>query len=100
MVSHKRRPLAYLRNWRVGEGIEEVVFRQDELALNAFWVDVLERLERLLDTSTRRRREATTGKRQFGLRWSLGGMISLRRDILCERTECLRRPQLRACTLY
>jgi hypothetical protein len=77
MVSHERRPLAYLRNWRVGEGVEEVVFGQDEFALDAFRIDVLVRLKRLLETSTRCRREATTGKRQFRRRWVFGGMVPL-----------------------
>lgn len=94
MLTHKRRSFANLRYRRVRERIEEVVLRQDKSSLDTLRIDILIRFERFIETAIGRSREASSRGDQLRLRWSFGGMISLRNDILGEGTERSRRPQL------
>ena len=93
MLAHESRSLANLRYRRLRERVEELVFRQDKSPLVALRINVLERFERLLKTAIRRGRERSSRGHQLWLCWTFGGMISLRRDILGERTERLGGPQ-------
>jgi hypothetical protein len=96
MLSHKRSPLAYLRYWRVGEGVEQVVFRQDQCPTDTLGVDVFIRLEWLIKLPVSRCRERSFRQCEFRVRWSFGGVVPLGRNILGDRSEGLRGPQLRS----
>lgn len=90
MLSHKRCSLANLRYRRVRKRVEEGVLSQDHGSLDTLWINVLEWLKWLLEAAVGRSREASPGRCQLRLRWTFGGMISLRGDILGERAERLR----------
>lgn len=60
MLAHESRSLADLRDGRIGEGVEEVVLGQDKRPLDALGVNVLKRLEWLLEAATRRGRERSS----------------------------------------
>jgi hypothetical protein len=96
MLAHEGRSFANLRYGRVGERVEEVVLGQDEGPLVTLRIDVLIRLKRLVEAAIGRSREGSPRGSQLRLRRSLGGMISLRCNILGDRTEGLRGPQLSA----
>ena len=58
MLAHESCALAYLRYWGVSEGVEEVVFSQDQCPPVSLGIDVVIRFERLIETTARRSREA------------------------------------------
>lgn len=90
MLAHESSSFTNLRYRRVRKRVKEVLFRQDQGSLDTLWIDVLVRLKWLLEAATRRSREASSRGGQLRLRWTFGGLISLRCDILGERTEGLR----------
>jgi hypothetical protein len=96
MLSHKGRALSYLGYRRVGERVEEGVFRQDPRPLDALRINIGIRLERLLKAPAKRCRERPLGQSDLWVRRSFGGMVPLGGNILDEGSEGLRRPQLRA----
>jgi hypothetical protein len=77
MLSHERCSLANLRYRRVRERIEQIVLRQDKSSFDTLWIDILERLEWLLETAIGRSREVSSGRDPLWLRKAFGGMISL-----------------------
>ena len=89
MLAHESCALSYLRYGRVGEGVEEVVLCQDKLALNALRVDVFVWLESLLKLVIGSCRDAPSGKSKLRGCGTLGGVISLRWNILRKRSERL-----------
>src|SRR5690242_9946669 len=78
MLAHERRSLADLRYWRVRERIEQIVLGQDKRSLDALRIDVLVRLERLVEAAFGRSRERSSRGRQLRLCRTFGGMISRR----------------------
>jgi hypothetical protein len=94
MLSHESRSLANLRYRRVGERVEEVILGQDQGSFDTLWINVVVGFERLVEAAAGGGREASSRECQLWLCWTLGGMISLRCDILDERAEALRRSQL------
>jgi hypothetical protein len=94
MLSHKSCSLPYLRYGRVGERVEEVVFRQDQCPPDTLGVDVFKGLERLFSTPAGCCRECPPRQSELRVCRSFGGMSSLRGNILDERSERLRWPQL------
>jgi len=51
MLAHESCALAYLRYGGVGEGVEEVVFSQDQRPPVSLGIDVVIRFERLIKTT-------------------------------------------------
>jgi hypothetical protein len=96
MLSHESCSFAYLRNGRVREGIKEVVFCQNKLALNTFWINVLVGLEWFIKSAAWGCRKRSPRQGKLWVRRSFGGVIPPGRDILGERSEWMRRLQLRA----
>lgn len=90
MLAHRRCAFAYLRYRRIGEGVEQVVFVQNQLSLYTFRVDVIIWFEWPLGGFTGGRRKASPGKGKLWLCYAFGGVILLRRYILCEGSEGLR----------
>jgi hypothetical protein len=65
MLAHESSALADLRNWRIGEGVEEVVFGQDKSPSDAFGIDILEGLEGLLEAPVGRGGKVSAREGQF-----------------------------------
>lgn len=96
MLAHESCSFANLRYGGVGERVEEVVLSQDQRPLVALGIDVLIRFERLIEAAIGRSRECSSRGSQARLRRSLGGMISLRSNILGNWAKDLGGPQLSA----
>ena len=96
MLSHESCSFSYLGYWRVCERVEQIVFGQDHCPPDAFRINVLIRLERLVELSVGRRREFSSRQSKLWVGRTFGGMIAVRGDILCEGSKWLRWPQLAA----
>lgn len=87
VLAHEGGSFADVGDRRLGEGVEEVVFGEDQRALDSLGVDILVGLERLLEAAARRRGEAPAGQGELWGCRALGGMIPVRQAILCKRPQ-------------
>jgi hypothetical protein len=94
MLAHVSCSFADLGYGRIRERVEEVVFRENKGSLVTLGIDVLKRFEGLIEAAIGRSRKRSSRGGQLWLCRGFGGMISLRRNILGDRTEGLRGPQL------
>lgn len=69
------------------EGLEQVVLGEDKLPFDTFWVGVLIRFKRFVESAIRRCRDATARKGQLGGGRGTGGVIPLGKGMVRRDAE-------------